>query len=731
MLDKNKLDDFRYKIIAAAYNKYEIFSWRIRYQALPFVAKALLIILIGTFLGTTVSLTIKGLELPGGSEYKDLFSVVLGTTGTVVAIFFSLVLIPLEQISKRYSPKFLHYLRNDHVFATAFLYCFISIAYNAYFMFAGASKYIAVASVIQVAFLFIVLYILWRWSIKLSNPLYSVLLPEQNRISKAIKKEITRTTKRQIRNIKALPGEARNINDRIGYFKIDDSVIEFIKANLLPIREVAMKAIKNGELEQAKNAIGSIAAIVQNYLFRRKEYYSDDDPLLYFAYQELTLLADTSSTPELKIQLHPFIARCWRDIALRASVVNIKRIPRMNNNINSLVHYPVQALKHLYAINLPESDATTPGDVCRALGDVGVTLMEEGYDHQAATIIQDLEKMSLVADAANVGVFSGSANYSLMRIYIAGLVWRNNSARDGHNYVFGLIDNSVRNLVDKLLQKNRDTFGEMVVGPFVGWISDPFTGINLARTTEYALFSEGLSEDSLLLNMEAVKNNIEYIEIAINHLQNQQEFYFSGQAYENMYQTALVLLSYLNNHMANDHVFYYKDEPKKNLELLAKSKELLFACIDYLIMKARESTDSHGMPGRDYLDILTSLYLIVLYENKKRKNPLLDDVFLEFHGNMKGLLDEHIAANPMNSNSKLTKYFRMLRAILWQNHYYARGKEFIVPEYQFNYRDSSFMYDSDFPQAMVGRNWSITRPTFQKNGYYYNELEKALSLRED
>lgn len=731
MIDKSKIVELHYRLVAKLFNKYERFLWRFQYQALPFVTKVATMVLIGTFLGAVLSLTAKGMGEHFSSEYNELFSVVLGTTGTVVAIFFTLVLIPLEQISKRYSPRFLYYLRNDHVFVASFLYCLVSIAYNAIFLLVGASKYIAMASVLQIIFLFIVLYWLWRWSIRLSNPLYSVLLPEQNRISKAIKKEITRTTKRQIRNIKALPGEARNLNDRIGYFKVDDSVVDYVKSNLLPIREVAMKAIKNGELEQAKNAIGSITAIMLNYLARRKEYYNDDDPLMYFIYQELTLMADSSATKELKIQLHPFIANCWRDIALKASVVNIKRVPRMNNNVNSLVHYPVAGLKHLYAINLPESDATTPGDVCRALGDVGVTLMKEGYDHQAASIIQDLEKMSIVADAANIGVFSGSANYALMRIYIAGLAWRNNSPRDGHNYVFGLIDTSIRNLVDKLLQKKRNTFGEMVVGSFIGWILDPFKGINLARTSEYALFSEGLNYDSLELNIEAVSNNIDYLEIAINHLQNQNDYYFSGQAYENLYQTMFVLLSYINNNMAEDHIFYFKDEPKKNEELIVKAGNLFYKCIDLLISKAKTESSSHGMPGRDYLDILTSIYLVVVFENKKRRNDSLNEIFLTLHGKMKDLLDGHISIDPMNSNSKLTKHFRLLRAILWSNHYYKRASEFNVPEYQFSHRGESFMFESEYPEAMIGRNWSVTRPTFQKNGYYYNELEKALGLRED
>lgn len=731
MIDRKKIEELRHRIVAVMYRRYEWVLWHLRNRILPFVIKLLTLLLVGTFIGTVLSLTVLGLEQESTKEYAELFSVVLGTTGTVVAIFFSLVLIPLEQISKRYSPRFLDYLKNDRVFGISFLYCFTTIGYNAYFLYTGASSYIAVASAMQVVFLFIVLYWLWRWSVRLSNPLYSVLLPEQRKISKTIKKEIKRTTNRQIRYLNSLPGEARAKDSNLGYFKVDDSVIEYIKTSLLPIREVAMKAIKNGELEQSRNAIGSMTAIVLNYLINRKEYYSDDDPLMYFIYTEFRLLAESSSTKELNLRLHPFIANCWRDIAIRASAVNIKRLPRMNNNVNSLVHYPVQALKHLYAINLSDSDSTTPGDVCRALGDVGVSLMKEGYDHQASSIIEELEKMSRIADGADIGVFSGSANYALMRIYVAGLAYRNDSPRDGHNYVFGLIDKSIRGLVDTLLQKKRDTFGAMVVNPFIGWITDPFTGINLSRATEYGLFSEGLNKESLELNMKSVEWNVEYIEIAINHLEQQQEFYFSGQAYENLYQTMLIILSYINDNMAEDHVLYYKEEPVKSDELTEEAIRLFNKCLDILIQKAGSQTQRHGMPGRDYLDILTTMYFIVLYEKWRHSSELLDKLFLDFHGRMKTLLESHLEADSNNSNSNLTKHFRLIRAVLWNNRYYVRAKELNVPDFQYSHRGDSFMFESEYPEAMVGRNWHITRPTFQKNGYYYNEVEQALGLRSE
>lgn len=728
---RERLIGFWFKAVYYIFSRYEIFAWRVRYKVLPKFIRLLLVFLIACFISTIALLTYYGLQEQMSEKYQEVFSVVLSVAGTIVAIFFSLILIPLDKISERYSPKFLDYLKSDHVFITAFLYSVTLVVYNAYFLINGASNFIAYASSLQLVLLFVVILFLWRRSIFLSNPLNSVLIPEQDRIIGWTKKAIPRLTKRRIRQMNAISPNTREVANSTGYFRVDDSITDYVKSNLLPLREIALKAINNSEIEQSKNAMGSIAAIVLNYLYQRKDYHDDNDPLMYFIYTEFKLLANLSNKPELKIVLHPFIVDCWRNIAVQASKVNIKGAPRMTRSVNGLVIYPVKALTELHLLNIKEGDSTVPGDVAKALGDIGTTLMVNGYDHQASQTIEELAKLSLVADALNVHVFSTSANYHIMRVYTAGLLNRNKGSEDLYNYVYGEIDKAIRGLLEQQLKKKRDTF-DNTLSPFIGQILDPMQGLNISRSIEYALFGIGLSEMSIKFNLKSVSWNIEYIDKALDALADEDTKYWGDQALENLYTSVLIMMSFLNDAMAKSHILIYKDEPVKNDEIKTEVTELMLKGIDMLIGVASKSDKLSMVWGRNPMDILTSLYLIVLYENKKQKHPELDYVFNEIHSKMVAFLNKHTNNGKTNNNSTTTKYFRLLQLILKLNRYYVKSKSFNVPAFKFS--SSGFgMFDRELPSPLGGggRSWILTRPTFQVNGYYYGDVETSLGLRSD
>jgi hypothetical protein len=538
-----------------------------------------------------------------------------------------------------------------------------------------------------------------------------------------------KSRKRYARSLSALHGEAHGTNTRLEYFKVDETITNYIQESLLPIREIAIKAIKNLELEQAKNAIAVMASVVIQYLDARKDYHTDDDPVLYFIQTEFKLIASTSNN-ELKIRLHPFMVDCWRDIGIKAASTNIKGLPRANNNTNNLVHYPVESLKKLCYANFSEMDSVTPTKTCEALADIGVALMRNCYDHQAAGVIQELEQISRISEKSKIRLFAGSADYAIMRVYVAGLAFRDNAAQDGLNYSFGLINDTIHGLLTDYLQTKRNTFDAMILNPFIGWLLDPFKGLNLSRATEYALFSDDLSEYSLHMNMKSVGWNVENLREAIDLLAKNDDYFFNGQALENLYQTFLLLLSYLNKDMARDHVLYYKKHPYINHELAAKAEEVFFNGLDALISHAADQTRGGSMPGRNYLDILSSIYLIVLCENKKKKHNSLDGLFKNFHEIMKKLINEHVESDN-NPNSHLCKHFRLLHAILKNNHFYKLAGDLQVPDPHHNRGGQSFYFESAFPESMIGRGWNITRPTFQVNGFYYNEVEKILGVATD
>ena len=95
--------------------------------------------------------------------------------------------------------------------------------------------------------------------------------------------------------------------------QVDEYITEHIKNSLLPIREIALKSIRDLDLEQSKNAIQTMMSIVVIYLKLRNKYTATEDPVLYFLYTEFKMLSATGNN-ELKLRLHPFIVECFGDL---------------------------------------------------------------------------------------------------------------------------------------------------------------------------------------------------------------------------------------------------------------------------------------------------------------------------------------------------------------------------------------------------------------------------------
>jgi hypothetical protein len=512
----------------------------------------------------------------------------------------------------------------------------------------------------------------------------------------------------------------------ICFLSVDERATNEIQESLLPIREVAIKSIKDQDLEQAKNSIQSMMSVIVIYLFTRKQYYSDDDPLMYFLYTEYKLISQASNN-ELKLRLHQFIVKCWRLVGIQASIVDVKRLKRIGENLNSLVLYPVKGLKELCISHFGEMDSYVPGNACEALGDIGAQLMNEGYDHQAAIIVQELENISILARGIKLNNVSGSANYAIMRIYAAGVSLRNIGSKDEHNLPYRLINKSIENILQVSLKDKLTTFDNMVLSPFIGSMIDPFRGINLSRISEYGIFSPNLNKFALEMNFANVGANIKVLKESLKAIASQKDWYFSDQALENIYRILLNLLSYINEKMAKDHILYYKDHPFIDDELQGQCEEIIIDGVKILIELAISKADEYLFED-DHLNILFSFYLIILYEYKISSNEKLKDLFEEIHKLLTDLLNEYKELPNSDNNDKVYKYYRLLTALLKENNYSELADDFSVPEFKYRSGGLSLSHESQYPETIFQGQWTIKRPGFQRNTFYYNKIEKALKL---
>lgn len=720
---KNILEVFK-KELAFRYQQINLFFKK---SVWPVVKLVITLCLCFAFIAVIVLLVKNGIDKPLTEQYQNLFGTLTQTVGTIVAIFFSLILIPLNQISTRYSPSFLKYLKKDKIFAFVFLFSCSSLIYDVTFLFIGSSQNLAVIGVIFFIQLIVLLGFLLVHIIYLSNPYNSILLPAHEEIVKNFRKWIPisyKVCKKSNEKLLKQAGIGESLD--ICLFKIDDRITDYIQSNLLPIREVAIKAIKDLDLEQAKNAIQTMMSIVVNYLYARKAYHSDDDPLLYFLYTEYKLIAQTGSN-ELKVRLHPFIVECWQRIGLQAAMVNVKGLQRIGNNFNSLVTYPVEGLKDLCVLNLLEMDSYAPGKACEALAAIGTKLMAEGYDHEASSIVERLERISLVAEENKIRNVAGSANYGIMCIYANGLSLRNAGSADTLNFPYRKINKSVNRLLESFLQTPRTVNDNMILSSFIGWSVDPIRGVNFIKVAEYGIFSPDLSEFSLDMNLECLRANMKTLRKCLELLAVHEDDYFSTQVIENIYRILLCILSYLNQPMAEDHVLFYKKHPSINRNLKEKSQTVFLDGLSILCDSIKNRADRY-IHEKNHSDVLFSLYLILLYEYKLRPNDSLKELFESFHKLICNLLAQYGALPETDANDNVYKYFRLLIAVLRKNNFNDLADCFNIPPFQHSLGGMSIYHESEYPKTIFDGQWIIKRPIFQVNTYYYNKVENALQL---
>ncbi|MFA7169726.1 MAG: DUF2254 family protein [Candidatus Paceibacterota bacterium] len=687
---------------------------------------------ISSFVLTIVSLTVFGIRQTPTEQHNELLPLLASIVGTILTVFFSLVVLHIQHIAGRYSPKFLKFVLRDILFKISFGFFAFTLIYYVYFIYAGFSDFIAIASILLFVFSIIVLWQLVKHIIKISDPYYSILEPAYTKIVKEIDRAIPRFYK-QCRKDLLNNGIGEKQLDNMGLckIKVDERIVEYIKREILPIREIASKAIRDMDLETSRNALMVMGNVVIKYFKKRADYQDEQDPLMYFIYEELDILSK-SGTKEFNLRLDPYFIDCWAMIGKQVSKNRPEKELPLSYNFNALATWPIKALKDLCLNNFKDFNSYAPTKASNALGDIGVYLIVEGYDNQAAEIVEELTAISILAIDSNLNHIVSSANYAIMRIYYTGVANRNKGFYDEYNHVYEKINTDIEKIILAGLSKGKlNVSDNQIFGSFFGFRWDLFKSQNFAVIAEAALFTQGLEEHAIKMNLKSIENNIDTLAKVLLELKNQNEWYFYNQAVETLYQIMLKLLSYINISMAKDHVFFYKDESDilVNEKLSVQATDIGIKIFKNLKKQILNGL-TKGFAEEEHLETFFSIFLIVLYEDKIRKNSVLDDLFDSFVVELCELLKEYEVLPSSDSNDVLYKYYRLLKLILENKGLTDINERLNVPKYVYKSKGPYITQESEYPKPLIEDSWILKRPGFQVNAGYYNEVEEALTLGE-
>lgn len=411
------------------------------------IAKFLLVAALYLFVPTITYLIYGRLTGPDIEIHEDsILATISGTVGTIMAIEFSLLLLIVERISSKYSPKFLHYILHDKIFIITVFYSITIILFCLMpFQLPNISKPQIALSAFSVSLMLFATSLIE--TIRLMNLKESILDPEVKSIESWVKKEL-----HKIETVQA------NIVPNGKAYLIPDSFEAELEEKMLPIRDIIVRSISDNNIQEATDGINAFSKVILAYLHCRKNFLTDNDKFMFFVYSEYQNIASNAlKTGYLHLRIHPILINSLGLISEEALKIKVTQSEFINTN--RLIAFPVKEIRVLCIQNLKYQNSSAPSIACRMLERIGIIALKEGYVDESASIAKDLSQISniaLVVSSPDLYFLSQQSNISIMKIAIALAQNRDDSLYKNHNPDYAIkstIDFAINNTISKLIRK--------------------------------------------------------------------------------------------------------------------------------------------------------------------------------------------------------------------------------------------------------------------------------------
>lgn len=554
---------------------------------------------------------------------KDTKLAMAGIVGTVLAIIFSMILLVIERISSKYSTKFLtHILRNPILIITIVYSSILVIAYIFPIQDDDHRSYLCM--MLAAFTLFFTLFIVsLKETIRLMNPMYSILGPEVEQTKKWIKKVLALTESAQ---------SSANPNGRP--YVVPNEIEQNIEERLLPIRDIIIRSIADNNLEEATGSICAFTLIILYYLDSRRNFYADSDKLLFFVYSEFQNISSSAlKTGYLHYRLHPLLICELSKIAKKALSVKVNYWEQTSSN--NLLAFPIQGIEILCLQNLSYSNSSAPSIACVELENLALLSINKGYVQETLSILEKLSKISLTTLKLSINWYflSHSANTSIMKttIHMAKKRLKLTSKQNSDYIMKMAVESVIVKITDRILEK--EDINQSLFNPLNPIMCELYefrmnnNQFNLAILTENLLYAANdpcLINDGLSIIQYDIYSRIFYP--YANKLDD-EPYPQTRKFIDTLYLCQLCVLSLFNPKLRKS---LYKEAPDKITDGLDKRGAL--DCFDagmdilwrYFIRQERRCYIHNRA-----LDALFSLVIICMIDNntdcnlaKRAKNKI-------------------------------------------------------------------------------------------------------------
>jgi len=316
------------------------------------------------------------------NNYNNIIYVNLTFLGTVLAIFFTLVTLPLQNILGKYSQDLVKHVNEDKVFKYSLFIFFIVFAYNLS-LFAFTKVPLRIGISLSLGFLSLL-------TLRILIGRTSYLLDFRNQlkcIAEKIKSEMSSRIKKE-------EGE-RNIYGSTPKFDIPIPFSDWLKDETELIIDVSQKAIEEDRFEIVESGFENISSIVQEYINIREDYQTDQDPFL--TYYLLYKLRDSKELISLKS--HPKILESIVEVASKVAHETLRlKTFRAKFGENVVTDGFVHFLEEIIASDKIYYNTTSYAinNACNQLISITEKAIDAGYPATASLYIEELGKLGRI-----------------------------------------------------------------------------------------------------------------------------------------------------------------------------------------------------------------------------------------------------------------------------------------------------------------------------------------------
>ncbi|HKZ56207.1 MAG TPA: hypothetical protein VJ024_00730 [Thermodesulfovibrionales bacterium] len=550
---------------------------------------------------------------------KTFFETAASILATAIVLFFTLVLIPIQQFVNRYSPSLLGYFKRDRLTILLMTVLLVSFFYQVAMWFFPPIYLTAYISAFLLALSFVLIVLMIFRVIKMMNPseyLFPRIQDDCNKILKEVKPVELQSPVDKLSQLKdqmkqvLIAGEKVDPNEM--KWSVSDAVVKQLMEKMLPLKSIMMNLITTADYELFAKAIGTFQEISISYFVARKEFKSSQDPFQIYLIETLNDLVKTAETSG-NVYYTRSLFTAIKEIALSTLSSDVIG---SQSGYNYLATPLAGILKERALIDVVKRDMDRAFDATLNYGQIGCALAYGSFGHSAIEIAERLKEIATYCHVFKDTVTLVPVKDSLATIFYNLLRYRK---------LYVNYDQPYRKMIEiyeAMSNIPTDAGTALSVGdPLFSYEADLFKDRGLSSLVMVGLFASA-DDDVVYYNLTVVKDIVDFM------IKHHDKDHVKGTMFTSMlYQSGLWLFAFIDREIVLEMTL------SKQITLpadksLRKAKKILNELVQYIVNAYFDASDrkKKHIFSHDLQSPALSLLYLLIYLNKKHNLRLTDDI---------------------------------------------------------------------------------------------------------